>query len=144
MRQKSPLRNSTSPYNTYYSIKYNKTLTGGRIYNFLKIATTRILVSLTALLTTITRLEAKQSSAQSPFYVTIPNPPVGCIFGVPASVSPLDLVFSFIFHQAACLLHHPMKSYQGVNFPYQRFLSAAYLDATELFQSWISEALQSL
>ena len=26
---KSPLRNSASPYNIKYSIKYNKTLTGG-------------------------------------------------------------------------------------------------------------------
>ena len=48
------------------------------------------------------------------------------------------LVFSFIFNQAACLLLHPTKPYRGVNFPYQRFLSAAYLDATELFQKRFS------
>ena len=50
---------------------------------------------------------------------------------------------NFIFNQAACLLLHPTKPYRGVNFPYQHFLSAVHLDATELFQSWISEALQS-
>ena len=57
------------------------------------------------------------------------------------SVGPLRLVFSFIFIQAACLLH-TAKPYRGVNFLYQCFLSAAYLDATKLFQSWISEVLQ--
>ena len=31
-----------------------------------------------------------------------------------------------------------------VNFLYPRFHSAAYLDATELFQSWISEAFQPI
>ena len=56
------------------------------------------------------------------------------LFGVLTSVGPLRLMFSFIFNQAACLLH-PMKPYRGFNFPYQRFLSAPYLDATELFQS---------
>ena len=64
-------------------------------------------------------------------------------FGVPTSIGPLHLSFSFIFNQAACLLLHSMKPYQGINFPYQHFLSAAYLDAAELFQSWISEVLQS-
>ena len=59
------------------------------------------------------------------------------------SVGPLCLVISFIFNQAACLLLYPTKLYQDINFPYQHFLSAEYLDATELFQSWISEALQS-
>ena len=66
-----------------------------------------------------------------------------CLFGVLTSVGPLHLVFSFIFNQAACLLLHPTKPYRGVNFSYQRFLSGAYIDATELFQSWVSEALQS-
>ena len=62
---------------------------------------------------------------------------------LPTSVDPLHLVFSFIFNQAACLLH-PTKPYRGVNFLYQHILSATYyIDATELFQSWISEALQS-
>ena len=65
-----------------------------------------------------------------------------CLFGVPTSVGSLCLVFSFIFNQVACFLH-PTKPYQGVNFPYQHFLSAAYLDTMELFQSWISGALQS-
>ena len=60
-------------------------------------------------------------------------------FGILTS---LCLVFSYIFNQAACLLH-PMKPYHGNDFPYQHFLSAAYLDVTELFQSWISEVLQS-
>ena len=62
-----------------------------------------------------------------------------CLFGVPTSVGPLHLVFSFIFNQAACLILHPMKPYRGANFPYQRFLSAAYLDAIELFESWIQK-----
>ena len=74
--------------------------------------------SLTASLTTVARLEAKQSSAQPPFYATIINSPVGYIphvpFGVPTSVGPLCFVFSFIFNQAACLLH-PTKPYGGVN-----------------------------
>ena len=42
---------------------------------------------------------------------------------------PLHLVSSFVFNQAACLFH-PTKPYQGINFLYQRFLTAAYLDAT--------------
>ena len=63
-------------------------------------------------------------------------------FGVPTTVGPLCLVVSYIFNQAACLLH-PTKPYQGVNFQYEHFLSAAHLNATELFQNWISEALQS-
>ena len=54
------------------------------------------------------------------------------------SVGPLRLVISFIFNQAACLLLHPTKPFQGVNFLHHHFLLAAYLDATELFQSWIS------
>ena len=58
------------------------------------------------------------------------------------SVCPLRLVFSFTFNQAACLLH-PTKPYQGINFLYQHFISAAYLNATELCQRWISETLQS-
>ena len=33
-----------------------------------------------------------------------------------------------------------MEPYQGINFPCQHFLSAAYLDTTELFQSWILAA----
>ena len=51
------------------------------------------------------------------------------------SVGPLCLVFSFMFSQATCLFLHPTKPYQGINFLYQRFLSAAYLDTTELFLS---------
>ena len=43
-------------------------------------------------------------------------------FGVPMSVHPMRLVFSFIFNQAACLLLHATKPYRGVNFPYQHFL----------------------
>ena len=42
-------------------------------------------------------------------------------FGVPTNASPLRLIFSFIFNQAACLLH-PTKPYRGVNFPHQHFL----------------------
>ena len=34
---------------------------------------------------------------------------------------PVRFVFSFIFSQAACLLH-PTKLYQGVKFSYQHFL----------------------
>ena len=49
------------------------------------------------------------------------------------------LLFS-ITGQAACLILHPTKPYRSVNFLYQHFLSA---DTTELFQSWISKALQS-
>ena len=61
-----------------------------------------------------------------------------CLFGVPRSVGPLRLVFSFISNQAACLLLlHPVKPYRGVNVPYQHFISVAYLDVTELFQSWL-------
>ena len=47
----------------------------------------------------------------------------------------------FFYLQSSCSV--VFLSYRSVNFPYQHFLSAAYLDATELFQSWISEALQS-
>ena len=50
-------------------------------------------------------------------------------------VGPLRLFFYFIFSQAACLLLHPTKPYGSINFPYQHFLSAVYLDATELFQA---------
>ena len=93
-------------------------------------------------LTTVARLEAKQSSARPPFYATIANSPVGCAFWGSDKCRLSAPCLSFIFNQAACLLH-PTKPYRGINFPYQHFLSAAYLDATELFQSWISEVLQS-
>ena len=45
----------------------------------------------------------------------------------------------FLFNQAGSLLLHPTKPYRGINFLYQHFLSEEYLDATELFQRWISE-----
>ena len=84
---------------------------------FQKITKTRILVSLTASLsaslTTVARLEAKQSSARPPFYATITKSPVGVPFGVATSVGPLRLVLSFIFNQAACLLH-PTKPYLDI------------------------------
>ena len=41
-------------------------------------------------------------------------------FGVLTNVRPVRLVFSFIFNQAACLLH-PAKPYRGINFPYNTF-----------------------
>ena len=56
------------------------------------------------------------------------------------SVDPLRLVFSFIFNQAVCLLLHPTNPYQGINF---LLFSAAYSDATKLFQGCILEVLQS-
>ena len=34
-----------------------------------------------------------------------------CLLGVPTSVRPVHLVFSFIVNQAACLLLHPTKPY---------------------------------
>ena len=59
-------------------------------------------------------------------------------FRVPMSKGPLHLVFLLSSIKLIVFL-----LYQSVNFLYQHFLLAAYLDTTELFQSWISEALQS-
>ena len=98
---------------------------------------------LAASLTTVARVEAKRSSVWSPFYATITNSPVGYAFwgsGKCRSSAPC----LFFYLQSGCLSSFSSnKPYRGVNFPYQRFLSAAYLYAIELFQSWISEALQS-
>ena len=44
------------------------------------------------------------------------------------SVGPLCLVVSFIFNQAACLLH-PTKPYRGIN----SMSTLSYLDTTEKF-----------
>ena len=84
---------------------------------------------LTASLTTVASLEPKRSSAQSPFYTTITNSPVGCAFWVPTSVCPVHIVFPFIFNQVGCLLQ-ASKPYRGINFLYQYFS----VDTTKLFQ----------
>ena len=91
-------------------------------YKFLKIVKTQILDSLSHSLTTVASLEPKRSSAQSPFYATITNSPVGCAFWGSDECVPSAPCLVFIFNQAACLLLHPTKSYRGVNFPYQHFL----------------------
>ena len=94
---------------------------------------TRILVSL---LITFVRLEAKRSSARQSFYATKQTHQWDAPLGVPTSVDPVSF---FTFDQTICILH-PMKPYCGINFLYQHFLPAAYLDATELFQKPFSPA----
>ena len=86
--------------------------------------------SLAASLTTVTRLEAKRSGTQPPFCITITNLPVECSFW--GSNECRSRTFSFLL-SSICLLH-PTKPYRGINFPYDYFLSAAYLDATEHFR----------
>ena len=76
---------------------------------------------LTHSLTTFASLEPKRSSDSHHFMPQQQAHQWDVPFGVPTSVCPVHLLFSFIFNQAACLLH-PTKPYQGVNIPYQHFL----------------------
>ena len=58
---------------------------------------------LTALLTTVASLEAKQNSARPPFYATITNSPVGCgaFWGSDECVPYVPCLFFFL--QSGCL-----------------------------------------
>ena len=102
-----------------------------------KIAKTQILVSLPH-----HSRKARGQTKQRTATIFATMSPVGCAFWGSDECRPLLLVFCFIFNQAASLLLYPTSPYRGIDFLYQHFLSAAYLDATELYQSCISEALQ--
>ena len=87
-----------------YSSKYTKHLQVAR-YRILKITKSH----LTASLVPVERLEAKQSSAQPPFYATITNSPVGCAFQSSNKCRPAAPCLLFIFNQAVHILLHPMN-----------------------------------
>ena len=73
---------------------------------------------LSACLTTVAKLEDKQSSARPPFYATITNSLVVRTFWGSNECVPSAPCLSLIFNQARRLLD-AMKPYRGVNLPYQ-------------------------
>ena len=118
----------------YNSIKYNKTITSGWIENLLKIAKTKkncqnLNFSITACLTDHSRKARGQTKQHMATILRhSSNSPVVCAFWGSDECRHSAPCLSFIFNQAACLLH-PTKRYQGNNFPYQvSFSNILWLD----------------
>ena len=87
-------------FHIIHKIKYNKTLTGAG-YRISKNCQNSNF-SHTTSLTTVSRLEAKQSSTWSPFYATVTNSLVGCAFWSSNECRP-SAPCLFFYLQSVCL-----------------------------------------
>ena len=102
------------------ALKTRKRLLAAGYRIFFKLS--KLEISSHSLLTTVASLDPNEAAHGHHFTPQQQTHQWVVSFGVPTSVRPVCLVFSFIFNQAVCLLLHPTKPYQSIHFPYQHCL----------------------